>query len=50
MCLDRRKEILGGHWICSAEKAHRDLGFTAGAPLVDQLRWTAEWYFREGWL
>jgi dihydroflavonol-4-reductase len=50
MCLDRRREILGGHWICSPEKARRDLGFEPGAPLVEQLRWTAEWYQREGWL
>jgi nucleoside-diphosphate-sugar epimerase len=50
MCLDRAKEITAGHWICSAEKAARDFGFAAGAPLEEQLRWTAEWYEREGWL
>jgi dihydroflavonol-4-reductase len=50
MSLDRRKEILGGHWVCSPEKARRDLGFVPGAPLEDQLRWTAEWYEREEWL
>lgn len=50
MCLDRAKEITAGHWICSAEKAQRDLGFAPSAPLVEQLRWTAEWYQREGWL
>ncbi len=50
MCLDRAKEITAGHWICSAEKARRDLGFAPSAPLDEQLRWTAEWYAREGWL
>ncbi|MCC7087174.1 MAG: NAD-dependent epimerase/dehydratase family protein [Pirellulales bacterium] len=50
LCLDRAKEILAGNWICSPEKAHRDLAFTPCATLEQQLRWTAEWYCREGWL
>jgi dihydroflavonol-4-reductase len=50
MSLDRAKEITAGNWICSADKARRDLGFVPGAPLEQQLRWTAEWYKREGWL
>jgi nucleoside-diphosphate-sugar epimerase len=50
MCLDRAKEITAGHWVCSPAKAQRDLGFAPSAPLEEQLRWTAEWYEREGWL
>jgi dihydroflavonol-4-reductase len=50
MNLDRAKEILAGNWVCSAEKAARDLGYAPGATLEEQLHWTAEWYEREGWL
>jgi dihydroflavonol-4-reductase len=50
MNLDKAREIAAGSWVCSAEKARQDLGFAVGAPLLDRLRQTAEWYRREGWL
>ena len=48
--LDRVPEIVGGHWICSAEKAQRQLGFKQSAPLEEQLRQTALWYGQAGWM
>ena len=48
--LDRVPEIVGGHWICSAEKAQRQLGFNQSAPLEEQLRQTAQWYEQAGWI
>jgi nucleoside-diphosphate-sugar epimerase len=48
--LDKAREIAAGSWLCSAEAARRELGFTVGAPLVERLRQTTEWYRREGWL
>jgi nucleoside-diphosphate-sugar epimerase len=48
--LDKAREIAAGSWICSAEAARRELGFTVGAPLIERLRQTIQWYRRAGWL
>ncbi|MBN1135010.1 MAG: NAD-dependent epimerase/dehydratase family protein [Anaerolineae bacterium] len=37
-------------WLCSGDKARRELGFTAQYDLETGVRDTAEWYRREGWL
>ncbi|MEN6450328.1 MAG: NAD-dependent epimerase/dehydratase family protein [Thermoguttaceae bacterium] len=50
MNLDKAREINAGHWICSAKAAADDLGFAIGAPLMERLRQTAEWYREAGWL
>lgn len=50
MNLDKAREIAAGSWLCSARAAHEELGFEVGAPLIERLRQTAEWYRREGWL
>ncbi len=50
MNLDKAREIAAGSWLCSAQAARDDLGFAVGAPLLERLRQTAEWYQREGWL
>ena len=47
--LDKVVEARAPGWVCSAEKAKRQLGF-APAPLTKRLLATAEWYRREGWL
>lgn len=41
-------EALSGPWICSGEKAARDLGVRLETPLAEQFATTAEWYLREG--
>jgi nucleoside-diphosphate-sugar epimerase len=43
-------EALNGPWICSGEKAARDLGVRLETPLAEQFAATAEWYLREGWV
>ncbi|MEN6458164.1 MAG: NAD-dependent epimerase/dehydratase family protein [Thermoguttaceae bacterium] len=50
MNLDKAREINAGDWICSAQAANDQLGFAVGAPLLERLRQTAEWYRAEGWL
>lgn len=50
MNLDKAREITAGSWLCSAEAAQRDLDFEVGAPLLERLRQTAEWYKGNGWL
>jgi nucleoside-diphosphate-sugar epimerase len=48
--LDRVREMKAGHWICSAAKAHAQLGFTPGASLQDRITQTDAWYKEHGWL
>jgi nucleoside-diphosphate-sugar epimerase len=50
LSFERAKEFTSGHWICSSAKANRELGFTPGAPLVERIKQTADWYLQEGWL
>ncbi len=48
--IDKAREALAGDWICSSERAQRELGFTSAAPLPDRLSQTAAWYREAGWL
>lgn len=48
--VDKAREITAGSWLCSARLAAEQLGFKVGAPLLDRLRQTADWYRREKWL
>lgn len=41
-------EALSGPWICSGEKAARDLGVRFETPLAEQFAAAADWYRREG--
>jgi nucleoside-diphosphate-sugar epimerase len=50
MNIDKAREITAGSWICSAQTAQTELGFQVGAPLLDRLHQTAEWYRQAGWL
>ena len=43
-------EALRGPWICSGEKAARDLGVRFETPLAEQFAAAANWYRREGWV
>ena len=47
---DKIIEALAGHWICSNEKARRDLGWRPGNDLESRLKETALWYREHGWL
>jgi nucleoside-diphosphate-sugar epimerase len=48
--MDRARELTAGHWICSSEKAHRDLGFSSVIPLGQRIEETAQWYRDQGWM
>jgi len=43
-------ELRQPYWVCSAEKARRELGFEAQHDLATGLRLTAQWYRENGWL
>lgn len=43
-------ELRQRYWVCSAEKAHRELGFEAQYDLATGVRLTAQWYRQQGWL
>ena len=43
-------EALRGPWICSGEKAARDLGVRFETPLAEQFAAAVDWYLREGWV
>jgi nucleoside-diphosphate-sugar epimerase len=38
------------HWLCSAEKARRELGFKPGTDLDAAIEETVRWYEKVGWL
>lgn len=43
-------EMLAPAWVCSADKARRELGWRAATPRQEALTKTAQWYRRHGWL
>ena len=43
-------EALFGAWICSGEKAARDLGVRFETPLAEQFAAATDWYRRNGWV
>jgi len=48
--LDRARDLTAGHWICSSQKARRDLAVTCPISLENRIHETADWYRRQGWL
>lgn len=47
---DKIREAAAGHWICSAEKAASQLGFSPAASLDQRFHETVVWYRENGWL
>ena len=47
---DKVRELLAPAWICTTDRAERELGFKAAIPLEQGIRETAEWYRSKGWL
>ncbi len=43
-------ELRQRYWVCSAEKARRELGFEAQYDLATGIQLTAQWYRENGWL
>lgn len=50
--LNTQKVALGRaeYWLCSGERAQRELGFAARVPLESGMRDTHRWYRERGWL
>lgn len=46
----RIEDMRQRYWLCSGEKARRELGFSARYPLATAVQETAEWYLENGWL
>lgn len=46
----RIEDLRHRYWLCSGEKAQRDLGFAARYDLATGVQETAEWYLENGWL
>ena len=47
---DKISDVLAGSWICSSEKARRQLGWSPAAPLPARLSDTVRWYRDAGWI
>jgi len=47
---DKASELVQDYWVCSPEKAQRDLGFTATIPLNEGIAETLKWYRTKEWL
>ena len=47
---DKVSEMVQDYWVCSPEKAERELGFTASIPLDQGMHTTIAWYKEQGWL
>jgi nucleoside-diphosphate-sugar epimerase len=43
-------EMLAPAWVCSPDKAAREIGWRSATPLADGLASTARWYRDHGWL
>lgn len=46
----RIQDLKQMYWLCSSEKAHRELGWVALHDLESAVSATAAWYLREGWI
>jgi nucleoside-diphosphate-sugar epimerase len=47
---EKVKELTATSWVCSSDKAEKELAFLAGTDLLAGLRETARWYQEKGWL
>lgn len=50
LSLDKARELMMPHWVCSAEKIKEEIGFESAISLEEGLRKTYEWYQQHGWL
>ncbi|MCH2182574.1 MAG: NAD-dependent epimerase/dehydratase family protein [Mariniblastus sp.] len=50
LSLDKIHEAVAGSWTCSYTQLKRDTGFQPGQLLMERLRQTADWYFKNNWL
>lgn len=48
--IEKSRDMSQYYWICSGEKARRDLGFKEKFTLEEGFRNTIEWYKEQGWM
>jgi nucleoside-diphosphate-sugar epimerase len=48
--VEKVKDITAARWVCSNEKAKKELGYNPTISLEDGFRETVDWYKKEGWL
>lgn len=48
--MDKLREASATGWVCSVDKAVRELGFACAASLGERYAQTAQWYRNAGWL
>ena len=48
--IEKARELTQAYWICSIEKAKRELGYKETMTLEEGFQDTIEWYRKEGWL
>ncbi|MCS6966336.1 MAG: NAD-dependent epimerase/dehydratase family protein [Candidatus Kapabacteria bacterium] len=47
---EKGRDILQPYWICSPERAQKELGYRQSVSLVEGMRETVAWYYEHGWL
>jgi nucleoside-diphosphate-sugar epimerase len=47
---DKCNELWAPHWVCSSERAERELGWRAKVQFDEGARLTAKWYLENAWL
>ena len=48
--IEKARDLMQDHWICSSEKIKRDIGFTTKTAADEGLMLTYSWYKEHGWL
>jgi nucleoside-diphosphate-sugar epimerase len=47
---EKARDLTQAYWICSVEKAQRELGFKEDLTLEEGFKETIEWYRKQGWI
>jgi dihydroflavonol-4-reductase len=50
LSIDKARDLLQKHWVCSSEKLKMDIGFETKTPAEEGLRQTYTWYRQNKWL
>ena len=50
LSIDKARDLLQPHWICSGGKLEVDIGFRCAIPIDEGLRTTYQWYRQQDWL
>ena len=50
LSIDKARDLMQRHWVCTAESLRHDIGFEAETGLEDGLRLTYQWYLQQNWV